>query len=109
MNEAEKRTILVIARTHKHMCISINTFTDFLSDTTWNIFQPIILRASLMLGHYGNIYKCNIWVSKRIKTGHVSISDLEIVNSKNEDDWSPQVLIEDSDVYKRIIKLKAFW
>ena len=113
MNEAEKLTILLIAKTHKHMRISIDIFTDLLKVLgLYNIFVPITIRDVLETGHYADIYSCCIWVDKYIPPGHISHSDLEITKSSDgsdEDKWSSAILIENCMEYKRIINLKAFW
>jgi hypothetical protein len=110
MNEAEKRTILLIARTHKNMCIGVETFTKFLTDDTFGYFdfEPIT-REKLLTGYYGSIYGCKVWVSKHVSADHICISNLEIEDSRDINKWSISIPIDQTNQYQRIMKLKAFW
>ncbi|HEY5268247.1 MAG TPA: hypothetical protein VII94_03885, partial [Candidatus Saccharimonadales bacterium] len=65
MNKSERLTFLLMARMYKHICIGIDIFVDqILSSNFWGEFKPITKKDVLETGYYGNIYDCNIWVSK---------------------------------------------
>lgn len=99
-----------MARKYKHICIGIEIFTNgILSANFWGEFKPISNRDVLRTGYYGNVYDCKIWVSKHMPPDTISISNLEIIEGREESKWSPPIAIEDSNEYKKIINLKAFW
>jgi hypothetical protein len=110
MNEVEVLNILLITKEYKHMCISIDTFTDFLRPEWRELIDPVTQINMLKQGLYGSLGTCNIWVCKTMESGYIKVSNQDIVNAfKDTGKWSPPVLIKHADQLERYVSLKAFW
>jgi len=110
MTEIEEYNILMIVNTYKNMCISMDTYCEFIKETRWaDRIDPTTQLNLLKQGYFANIGACSIWVSKIIAPNHIRVSNQEISIAKDETKWSPECAIADFDMLTRLHKLKAFW
>ncbi len=108
MDKIEQKAILMLALTHKNICVNIGTYTDFLRPE-WNAYiQPVTDLKTIKSGLYGHLMECKVWVKKFMAPDSVSFSDLEITDPSDSEKWSPPQLIKDTEEYIRVSNIRAF-
>lgn len=106
MIEIEKENLISLSQNYTHICINIRMINDLnnLDIMEWNHN-----RETLLQGLYGKIYEANIWLGRHVYRGCIKISDLPIVNSKFDQNWSINLPLNDMLKINKMMKLKAFW
>lgn len=108
MTEIEVENLILLSQNYTHICVGIRIIYDIneqLNDIIlWNAD-----RKKLKSGLYGKIYEANIWLDRFLSEGNIKISDLPIIDSELEANWSPDLPLNDIKMINRILNLKAFW
>lgn len=111
MNEIEKENLIILSKFYKNIRLNINEYCDMLKMQMGGYdFQPVTIKEILQLGHYGTLNEAKLWISKWQAPGYISVSNLEIKNTKHEDkeEWLPSVPLKLAHQIDHIFKLKAF-
>jgi hypothetical protein len=117
MNQQENDNLLLAIREYKHVCVSIELYTEFFTSTSFQkIINPITDRKTIQTGLYGTVGETGIWVSKLSdilgatdKSYHIRVSnrdDTTTFKNTKAEGWSSLLSLEKFD---RLNKLKAFW
>jgi hypothetical protein len=114
MNQKENDNLHLAINEYKHVCISINLYSEFLNNEVWPEIEPFTEKQTLMTGLYARIRGSNIWVSKLAYyqnradgPQHIRVSNNEIVSvKKSGEGWSPLFILEEFDKFH---ELRAFW
>lgn len=115
MTNKEYENLLLAIQKYKNICISIELYSEFLSNSYLNDkLIPSSDHETFRLGLYGKIDETRIYVSRLCKLDdktdfYIRISDLDEISIRNNIEakgWSLLLKLEDFD---RLNDLKAFW
>lgn len=114
MNDTDVvKNIYILAQEYRNILINISDFVKLISKETFGNanMNVAIDRELLATGLYATISECNIYIAKIATPKYVRVSNKTVVSSKDLNDWSPEVVIDDSSTFElsRLFNLKLYW